>query len=164
MKRWTLAVIGLGALVALGVCVNHAKTSSREATADSAPTENARITKEPHRVDTVAKPGRTLPIQAADRSAMESEPVVAPRLPAASPIAVGGDPEATCEQIIETVTSPRTTYKQRQAAWKQLKNTNDLARVTRELEQRVTDNPQSADYAVALGQAYWKRCSDSEDM
>jgi cytochrome c-type biogenesis protein CcmH/NrfG len=65
---------------------------------------------------------------------------------------------------MDTVLSPRSNFRQRQAAWKELKNLNQLDHAVTELEQRVAAEPQSAEAAAALGEAYLKKCEDLNEF
>ena len=68
------------------------------------------------------------------------------------------------EQSIVVLTSPSSTFDQRQAEWKRLKETGKLGEVIQRLEQSSAENPQSVEYVAALGQAYLKQCAGMEDL
>jgi tetratricopeptide (TPR) repeat protein len=68
------------------------------------------------------------------------------------------------DQSIQVLLSPRSTYDQRQAAWKQLKDAGQLDQAIAQLEQRVTSGPASAEETTALGQAYWHKCAGMKDF
>jgi tetratricopeptide (TPR) repeat protein len=65
---------------------------------------------------------------------------------------------------IDTLVSPRATYAEKQAAWKQLQDSGRLADAAAELEQRMAADPKNAEYPAALGQAYLKLCGTTTDL
>jgi tetratricopeptide (TPR) repeat protein len=62
-------------------------------------------------------------------------------------------PSAFC-QAIDILVSPQTNFQQRQAAWKQLRDAGELAQALATLKQGAVNNPTSAEYPTALGEAY----------
>jgi hypothetical protein len=71
---------------------------------------------------------------------------------------------STFTAAIDTLVSPRATYPEKQAAWKQLQDSGGLADAARELELRMAGDPNNALYPAALGQAYLKLCATSTDV
>jgi tetratricopeptide (TPR) repeat protein len=65
---------------------------------------------------------------------------------------------------IDTLVSPHATYAEKQAAWKQLKDSGRLVDAAAELEQRMAADPKNAVYPAALGQAYLNLCATSTDV
>jgi hypothetical protein len=65
---------------------------------------------------------------------------------------------------IDTLTSPHSTYSEKQAAWKQLQDSGRLADAAAELEKLKAADPTNALYPAALGQAYLKLCATSTDV
>jgi tetratricopeptide (TPR) repeat protein len=60
--------------------------------------------------------------------------------------------------------SPQSGYPQREAAWKQLKDSGKLDQAITELEQRVSSDPQTAEYSAMLGRAYLEKCGTLQDV
>jgi len=67
-------------------------------------------------------------------------------------------------QAIETLVSRQAGFEEKQAIWKRLKETGNLDQAITELEQRAASDPQRAEYAATLGQAYLKKCAGIEDV
>ena len=65
---------------------------------------------------------------------------------------------------IDTLVSPHATYAEKQAAWKQLRDSGRLADAAAELELRMANDPKNALYPAALGQAYLKLCGTTTDI
>jgi tetratricopeptide (TPR) repeat protein len=117
-----------------------AETAPNSATADAPNAESPQASKRPPRAETPA-----------------------------SNQASGGPPPASVEAIafaaaIDTLVSPHATYAEKQAAWKQLKDSGRLADAAAELEQRMAADPKNAVYPTALGQAYLNLCATSTDV
>ena len=82
--------------------------------------------------------------------------------PLASPVlnevkpdnATNSTPPTAFRQAIDILVSPQTSFQQRQAAWKQLRDAGELDQALATLKQRAADNPSSAEYPTALGEAY----------
>src|SRR6266699_5361914 len=155
MKRMTLAVAGLGAVISLGFYFNRPKTSALsavEAVADPAP-------------DQTNEGIRPLNPVAAKANQFRRNPTD-PRSPAQAPLATSAttDIRLVVNQAIETLVSPQASFEEKQAVWKRLKETGNLDQAITELEQRAANNPQSAEYAAVLGQSYLKKCAVIEDV
>ena len=77
-------------------------------------------------------------------------------------------PLLTAEQIfqqnLETLISPQSTFDQKQAAWKNFKEALKLDRLISALEERLAINPQIPEYSAVLGQAYLKKCGQTQDI
>lgn len=67
-------------------------------------------------------------------------------------------------QAIECLTSPQSTFAQRQEALEQLRNSGKLDQAISELEQRATDNAQSPQYPTALGRLYLQKAGTIQDL
>jgi hypothetical protein len=57
-------------------------------------------------------------------------------------------------QAIDLLVSRQTSFQERQAAWKQLRDAGELDQALATLKQGATNNPSSAEYSMALGEAY----------
>ena len=157
MKRWLLALSGIAAVAALGWLLNRPgrlspipaaprETSAPEQTAPaeqptSAPAE-ARARSLPH----VEAPGAAEII------------LPAPPNPAAAP-----DVVAT-RNAVDVLVAPEATFEQKQAVWKQLRESGKLDPVISELERRQTEDPRNAAVPAALGQAYLQKCATLQDV
>ncbi len=71
---------------------------------------------------------------------------------------------AMVEQALETLVSPQFTRAQKQAAWKQLRDTGKLDLAITQLEQKMAADPRAAEYPATLGQAYLKKCATLQDL
>jgi cytochrome c-type biogenesis protein CcmH/NrfG len=60
--------------------------------------------------------------------------------------------------------SPQTSFQQRQAAWKQLRDAGELDEVLATLKQGAANNPTSAEHARALGEAYVYKLQTLQDF
>src|SRR5205823_1443255 len=67
-------------------------------------------------------------------------------------------------RAIETLVSARSSFREKQAAWNGLKEAGQIDQAISELEQRMANDPQSADSAAALGQASMKKCATMTDV
>jgi hypothetical protein len=67
-------------------------------------------------------------------------------------------------QPLQTLVSPQASYAQKQAVWKQLKDTHQLDEAITELGQAAKADPSSAEYPAALGQAYIQKLMTTEDI
>jgi cytochrome c-type biogenesis protein CcmH/NrfG len=96
--------------------------------------------------------------------------VPSPQSPAsraqARPVAVSLPADVDSSQVdhlVDLLTSPQTTHEQRQAAWKQLRDTGKLDQAISQLELKMAANPNDGGYPAALGEAYLKKCATLED-
>jgi hypothetical protein len=81
--------------------------------------------------------------------------------PVAPPSAV--DAKTDVERAIERLVSPQTTFEQKRAVWKQLRDAGELDQTIAELKQRATSNPTAPEYSVALGEAYINKIPTVQD-
>jgi tetratricopeptide (TPR) repeat protein len=65
---------------------------------------------------------------------------------------------------VDTLVSPQSSYSQKEAAWRQLKDSGNLDQAITELEQRVAGDPKTAEYSATLGQAYLTKCGTIQDV
>ena len=154
MKRLILAAVSVGVIGGATLYWNRQKTASvspAETMAEAAPSRTPEDT------------------QSAKVVAMQqSEPQV-PAVPADSnqpPLAspISNEPEVDNDanssaptafrQAIAILVSPQSSFQQRQAAWKQLRDAGELDQAIATLKQGTTNNPSSAQYPTALGEAY----------
>src|SRR5437667_3017974 len=154
MRRLILAVVGVGMIGGATLYVNRQKTgpvSLEEPMAEATPTRTPEDTRS----------GKAVVVQ-------QTEPQVSGaaadsiQTPLASPVlnevkpdnATNSTPPTAFRQAIDILVSPQTSFQQRQAAWKQLRDAGELDQALATLKQRAADNPSSAEYPTALGEAY----------
>jgi tetratricopeptide (TPR) repeat protein len=108
-------------------------------------------------------PPRTVELAVASPSAEPVDTRPAPVVAEAAPEAVS--PAAReIKRLVDTLVSRQAGFDQKQAAWKKLKDTGKLDEAIAELEQRAANDPQTAEYPAALGQAYLQKSSTLQDL
>jgi tetratricopeptide (TPR) repeat protein len=151
MKRLILAVVCVGVIGGATLYLNRQKTgriSPAEPMAEAAPNRTPEDTPsvkavavqqtEPQVSATAAIPGQT--------------PLVSPVLNEVKP---GNSTNSTpFRQAMAILVSPQTSFQQRQAAWKQLRDAGQLDQALAALKEGAANNPTSAEYPTALGEAY----------
>jgi tetratricopeptide (TPR) repeat protein len=156
MKRLILAVVG----ISVGVIGGTMLYLQRQQTAPVSPIQPmaeaalSRTTQDAPPVKDVA-----LQQTEAQVSALAAD---SNRPPLASPVqnetkpdsSATSTPPSAFRQAIDILVSPQTTFQQRQAAWKQLRDAGELDQALASLKQGVANNPTSAEYPTALGEAY----------
>ena len=70
---------------------------------------------------------------------------------------------AILSQPLQTLVSPQASYAQKQAAWKQLRDTRQLNEAIADLERAAKDDPSVAEYSAVLGQAYLQKLMTTQD-
>jgi tetratricopeptide (TPR) repeat protein len=85
--------------------------------------------------------------------------IAAPAEPAAKPAVA-----ATLSQPLQTLVSPQAGYAQKQAAWKQLRDTQQLNQAITDLQQAAKAEPSVAEYPAVLGQAYLQKLMTTQDV
>jgi tetratricopeptide (TPR) repeat protein len=71
---------------------------------------------------------------------------------------------STFSQPLQTLVSLQASFAQKQAAWKQLRDTGQLDQAIAQLQQAVKDDPSVAEYSAALGQAYLQKLGTTQDI
>jgi hypothetical protein len=71
---------------------------------------------------------------------------------------------AFVNHAVDLLVSTQATRKQKRDIWKQLREAGKLDPVIAELEQRIVNDPRTAEYPAALGQAYLQKCATIKDM
>ncbi len=164
MKNTIIAFIaGLGLMAGLMAVAKHtrpAQLPEAQTTPDTAPSSNldpARLSQSPapsRRAQSVA----TAPAPDSNTSAVR-QLAYTPPLP--DPVA---NAKLAFKQSMDVLLTPQSTHEQRQAAWKQIMANGQLNDAIAQLQQLSAANPQSADYAGTLGEAYLKKCSLTDDV
>ena len=105
------------------------------------------------------------PSPEASASALADTPTISSSTSAELPAEPPAKPSfaADISQLLETLVSPQATYAQKQAAWKELRDTGKLDEAITELEQAVKTDPSAAEYSAALGQAYLQKLQTIQD-
>ena len=152
-----VAAVSLG----VGIGFHFAGTKAQKSTQAEPAAEQtiAPATNTPAPNTEVAKPAVT-PRQSLPRT---NRTAVAEVIPNPVPIPNFED-AAVFKQILDSLVSPQTAYADKQAMWKQLKDSGRLNQVISALEQKTTDGSGSADSAATLGQAYLKKCATTDDV
>src|SRR6266699_3957881 len=154
MKRLILAVVSVGMIGGATLYLNRQKTAPVSL---EEPMAEATSTRTPE--DT--RSGKAVVVQ-------QTEPQVSGaaadsiQTPLASPVlnelkpdnATNSTPPTAFRQAIDILVSPQTSFQQRQAAWKQLRDAGELDQALATLKQGAASNPASAEYPMALGEAY----------
>ena len=92
-------------------------------------------------------------------------PLVSPVLNEAKPDNSANSTAPTAfRQAIDILVSPQTSFQQRQAAWKRLRDAGELDQALATLKQRATNNPSSAEYPTALGEAFIYKLQTTRDF
>ena len=161
MKKTIIVFIaGAGLMAGLMLWANHtrpAPVSAEQPSPDAATPQNT----DP------ARPSQTSPSRHAPSAdaASDSNASAVHQLAYTPPVV---DPEAAAKlafkQSMDVLLSPASTHEQRQAAWKQLMDSGQLDQAIAQFQQLMAANPQSAQYPGDLGEAYLKKCSQTDDV
>jgi len=154
MKRLILAVVSVGVIGGTALYLNRQKTapvSPAEPMAEAAP---RRTMEDTQSVKDIAMQ-QTEPQVSAAASDSNQPPLASPVLNEVKPDnSTNSTPPTAFRQAIDILVSPQTSFQQRQAAWKQLRDAGELDQALASLKQGVANNPTSAEYPTALGEAY----------
>jgi hypothetical protein len=154
MKRLILAVVSVGVIGGATLYLNRQKTapvSPAERIAEAAPTRTPEDTRS---VKTVPMQ-QTEPQVLATAADSNQTPIASPILNEVKPDnAPNSTPPTAFRQAIAILVSPQTGFQQKQAAWKQLRDAGELDQALATLKQGAANNPTSAEYPTALGEAY----------
>jgi tetratricopeptide (TPR) repeat protein len=154
MKRLILAVVSVAVIGGSTLYLNRQKVvpiSPAESMAEAAP---SRTPEDTQSVKTVAVQ-QTEPRVSAIAANPNQTPLVSPVLNETKLDNSANSTAPTAfRQAIDILVSPQTSFQQRQAAWKQLRDAGELDQALATLKQGATNNPSSAEYPMALGEAY----------
>lgn len=172
MKKPTLALIGACLAATAVIAIIKWQTSlTPPATTTSQPvTAPAPSAKPSPRTSEASVSAAETP--EADHSLLESpvEPaqvsVVAVLPPSPVPVPPTAKPAVAVvlSQPLQTLVSPQASYAQKQAVWKELRDTNQLDAAITDLEHAAQADPSAAEYSAALGQAYIQKLRTTEDI
>jgi len=164
----TVALVGIGALCGLAIQMkrnreqptvesNKGSPADTETSLSGESVQPGAQATAPHRLP----PERS--VRACDHSAASEASPQSAVTPSA-PTDPARASQITFNQAIESITSPRATHAQKEAAWKQLRESGKLDQAIVELEQRAASNAGVAEYPAALGQAYLQKCGTIQDV
>src|SRR5260221_13964884 len=159
MKRVIFALVCVGGLIALGLCMNRPKPPPippAETVAESNPQEMIERKASPI-TDRSAKSEPDRPSGRVQSGRERDQPVKARQAGLAPSAAT--EAKLVLDEAVETLVSPQAGFEQKQAIWKQLKEIGKLDEAISALEQRMANDPRTAAYSAALGQAYLKKCA-----
>ena len=113
-------------------------------------------------VEAPAFPAATAAAKLAPSSAVSEKTNHTLRHPAAGELSRTAKPDrppTAFNQAIDTLVSPQSGFREKQAAWKQLLAAGQLDDAIEALKQGAKDNPVSPEYAAMLGQAYLQKAA-----
>jgi tetratricopeptide (TPR) repeat protein len=160
MKRMILVVFAASVVAGLGFYASRPKSqpvSTEEPTVEAAP---AKLAEQVRAVQ--SRVGRVE--EAAQPNEMRAEAAPSPAPIPASTRASAHLDAALINQAVDLLVSPQATYQQRRDAWKQLREAGKLDLAITELEQRMANDPRTAQYPTALAQAYLQKCGSIKDV
>ena len=153
MKRLMLAIICVGVISSAALYLNRQKTVQvppAEPMADAAPNRSI----EDAQAD-IASVQQTDPPVSAPAAIPIQVPLASPVLNEARPDNPPNSTDSTpFRRAMDVLVSRQASFQQRQAAWKKLRDAGELDQALATLKQDATNNPTSAEYSIALGEAY----------
>ena len=154
MKRLILAVVSVGVIGGATLYLNRQKTarvSPAEPVAEATSTRTPQDTRSVKTVAVQQTEPQVTGIAADSKQALLASPVLneVKRDKATNSI-----PPTAFRQAMDILVSRKTSFQQRQAAWKQLRDAAELDLAVATLKQDAAENPTSAEYPTALGEAY----------
>ena len=159
MKRLVFAVFGLATLVGLAFYVSRpgpAPAVPVESSTESTPDQTS---ESPQSVRPRVAKTHPLPQLSNELRERGREPSAA-----GSSNEPGPKDFSTLNYSIGILVSPQATYEQKQAVWKQLREAGQLDQCISALERKAAEDPGSAAYPAALGQAYLQKCATVQDV
>jgi tetratricopeptide (TPR) repeat protein len=152
MKRIVAFVLGLGVVAGLGWYSHRPKPQvvvAETADAQAAPADlEALNTATPPPVQQVAVVAPIAPAPIPRTAVQPAKPVM---------------DAAWLSGAVELLISPQASFEQRQAVWKQLRETGKLDPAIGELEHRMAEDPHNAVFPATLGKAYLEKCATISD-
>jgi tetratricopeptide (TPR) repeat protein len=146
----TLAILCVAATAGTIIYLNMPKAQPAAAPVTEASSLEQTETPPPKKMITPKQ--RQSQIVSADTSVAKEIPAAAPVSTEATPVESGKS--TALSKAIEVLISPQSSFDQKQAAWKQLRDDKQLDQAVGALKQGAANNPTSAEYPAALGQAY----------
>jgi hypothetical protein len=158
MKYLVLAIFSVGAVVGSAMYLNHNGNHNalRAISAGTADVENVTAT-EPNPSVPSGTIGSSSPSPRAEAQSTAEKPQ------APAPVVTRLD-KAMITEAVDLLISNQAGYDQKQAAWKQLRESGGLDEAISELQQRAANNPGCAECAAVLGHAYLNKCATTSDV
>ena len=154
MKRLILAVVSVGVIGGATLYLNRQKTAPVSPAEPMAEATSTRTPEDKRSVKTVVVQ-QTEPQVTEAAADSKQTPLASPVLNEVKPDnATNSTPPTAFRQAIDILVSPQTSFQQRQAAWKQLRDAGELDKALATLKQGAADDPTSAEYPTALGEVY----------
>jgi len=154
MKRLILAVVSVGVIGGATLYLNRQKTAPVSPAEPVAEATSTRTPEDTRSVKTVAVQ-QTEPQVTGAAADSKQTLLASPVLNEVRPHnATNSTPPTAFRQAMDILVSSKTSFQQRQAAWKQLRDAGELDQALATLKQGAADNPTSAEYLTALGEAY----------
>jgi tetratricopeptide (TPR) repeat protein len=146
-----LLILGLGIIAGTIFYLERPKASPVLAKPVAAAASNRTLAAAPSVAAAAPQPTRPRPVPE-DPGDAKPAPVVAPALADAKADDSAG--ATAFSRAIDILVSKQSSFQQRQAAWKQLREAGELDQAIAALKQGAADNPASSEYPTALGEAY----------
>ena len=154
MKRLILAVVCAAVIGGATLYLNRQKAASvsaPEPMTEAVPTQTPQDTRS---VETVAPQQPDPQVSTPVANSIQAPPVTTVLNEVKPDNSTNSTPPTAFRQVIDILVSPQTSFQQRQGAWKQLRDAGELDQALATLKQDATNNPTSAEYPTALGEAY----------
>jgi tetratricopeptide (TPR) repeat protein len=146
-----VSFVGIGLVVGTAVHLRARKAPPNQ-TPVVDPASDTQFTR-PARLDVPSgDPVQALP-QQADQPAQVATAISASSTAAGDAVTNSTPPRTPFGQAMDTLVSPQASFEQKQAAWRQLREAGQLDQAIEALKQGAEENPASAAYPAALGQA-----------
>src|SRR5215510_15659498 len=125
MKRILLVAVGLGALIGLAIHFNRSRTPAESLPPIAVETTPAQTVERAPALPVVpTKPPRLQPTPTGTNSRVHASPALSPR----------SEVRLVLKQAVDTLVSPKASYEEKQAVWKQLRAAGNLDPAIYELE------------------------------
>ncbi len=172
MSKLTRLLIGIGLVAMVTIVVitrqHHSPVPARTATETSSIIPSIAKTDSEPSAPTASAPGPAQENHAVAESAEEpTEAAVAtapPRMSISAPSMTRTSVPPSFSAELRTLVSPQASYTQKQAAWKQLRDSGQLDQAIGQLEQAVKNEPSVAEYSAELGRAYLQKLGATQDI
>jgi hypothetical protein len=164
MKRLILAVVSVGVIGGGMLYLNRQKAAPvfpAEPMAEATPTRTPEETRSVKGIVVQQTEPQVSAAAADSKQTSLALPVSNVAKPDSAP---NPTPPTAFRQAIDILASPQTSFQQRQAAWKQLREAGELDQALATLKQGAANNPTSAEYPMALGEAYVYKLQTVQDF
>ncbi len=154
MKRLILAVVSVAVIGGATLYLNRQKTAPGSPAVPMAEAAPSRTTDDTQSVKGDAMQ-QTEPRVSATATDSSQTPLASPVSNEVKPDNSTNSAASTAfRRAMDTLVSPQASFQQRQAAWKQLRDAGELDQALATLKQVAVKHPTSAEYPMALGEAY----------